>query len=170
MDARQLLAGVIIGSASTFAEKIAMLFSLFDTRGDRCLNRDDLTLLFSTCLNALGTMCAPDSDRTPMAPLDPIAASIIRSIDAGGGKKISHAQLVGWATRSPSAVSVLCRHGTTDADIIKSKFSFGGISRKLYCSVISRVLVVSKLLTAALFAFRTRASGRFNGCRLGVRV
>lgn len=131
MDARQLLAGVIIGSASTFAEKIAMLFSLFDTRGDRLLNRDDMVLLFSTCLNALATMCALDSDRAPTAPLDPIAASIIRSVDASGGKKISHAQLVGWATRSSSAVSVLCRHGTTDADIVKSKLSFGGIARKL---------------------------------------
>jgi hypothetical protein len=129
MDARELLAGVILGSASTMAEKVSLLFSLFDTDSDRLLNRDDLALLLSTCLNALAAMCALDCARAAAAALDPIAANIIRKIDASGGKKISNAQLVGWASRSPSAVSALCRHGTTDADSIKSKCGLGGSAR-----------------------------------------
>lgn len=114
IDAREVVAVHLIGAAGSLREKVLGVFEYF-APNDRQMNARDLALTLTLCVRAMDAACEMAPSTISALVVRAVAASILRRFDASGRRKLTASQFLEFVMASPSAVSLACRRGTTDA-------------------------------------------------------
>eukprot|EP00455_Lapot_gusevi_P033892 TRINITY_DN3719_c0_g1_i1.p1 TRINITY_DN3719_c0_g1~~TRINITY_DN3719_c0_g1_i1.p1 ORF type:complete len:591 (+),score=117.83 TRINITY_DN3719_c0_g1_i1:67-1839(+) len=115
VDVLEILCGMILCANATFANKLAASFELFDFDENGWMSKDELVIFCKTCVKALSKICGMEETDSTLDYLTPVINEMFSQADKQSRRKLTKDEIVAWAAKSPSAVSMLCRYGTTDA-------------------------------------------------------
>jgi hypothetical protein len=124
VDAREVVAVILLCCSSTLNEKLGALFNFFDTDSDQLMNSSELAIMLSCAIRGMDKICLQGSTSDASVHLK-IATSIVKQFDPSGKRKINFANLFSWIIKSPSAISLCCRRGTSDSAGFVLKFFSG---------------------------------------------
>ncbi len=99
---------------------------MYDVNDTHYLTRDEFVMLLKTCLAGLSKVCELHEDQHILRTIEHLAPTLFTKMTRE--KRASRDQFLTFMVGSPSAVSIMCRVGTTDADEVRGKGEEGGLS------------------------------------------